>query len=241
MTTVLGDRSRFSSSSDPFSDEEDDEFVTDLPGFMTSKSKSAREILSRRGTVRGFENKVSNSLASIKKRAEDDTLTNTSRRLLRLIEEESADADGRGGKIVVYMTSLSAVRETYQQCRVVLLILRAHRVKVSQKDIMLHDEFHDELKERLGRSEITVPQVFVNGHHVGGQTEVMALNEAGTLADLLTLFEKNHQSDCEVCGSKGFITCMWCQGSKKSIRNRYGTLRCTVCNENGLQLCPECG
>ena len=42
-----------------------------------------------------------------------------------------------------------------------------HRVRVQQKDIMLHDEYHDELKERLGRDDVVVPQVFVNGHHVG--------------------------------------------------------------------------
>ncbi|XP_065846174.1 glutaredoxin domain-containing cysteine-rich protein 1-like [Oscarella lobularis] len=239
MTTIAS-TNRFSSSSDPCTDESDDgDLVADLPAFMTSSSSSSkREIRSKRGTVRGFENKVSTSLAALQKRATDET---QSSRVLRLMEEERADADGRGGKIVVYMTSLSAVRETYQQCRVVLLTFRTHRVRVQQKDIMLHDEYHDELKERLGRDDVVVPQVFVNGHHVGGQTEVLALNEAGALAELLSSFDKILETDCRACGAKGFVPCMWCNGSKKSIRNRYGSLRCTVCNENGLQLCPECG
>ena len=83
------------------------------------------------------------------------------------VQEESPDAEGRGGKIVVYMTSLSAVRDTYGECRKVVLMLRGHRVSVQQKDIMLHDEYHKELKERLDDETVTVPQVFINGHHIG--------------------------------------------------------------------------
>ena len=45
---------------------------------------------------------------------------------------------------------------------------------------------------------------------------------------------------CRVCGGQGFIMCLWCQGSKKGIRNTFGDLKCTVCNKNALQKCPEC-
>lgn len=141
----------------------------------------------------------------------------------------------------MYMTSLSAVRDTYTECRSVVLMLRGHRVPVQQKDIMLHDEYHKELKERLDDDMVvTVPQVFINGHHIGGYKELLDLNESGELAELLKSFEKVSGGDCSVCANRGFVTCLWCQGSKKSVRNRYGTLRCTVCNENGLQVCPEC-
>lgn len=87
--------------------------------------------------------------------------------MILFFQEESPDAEGRGGKIVVYMTSLSAIRDTYKECRSVLLILRGHRVPVQQKDIMLHEEYHMELKERVEDDKVVVPQVFINGHHVG--------------------------------------------------------------------------
>ena len=45
---------------------------------------------------------------------------------------------------------------------------------------------------------------------------------------------------CRVCGGQRFIMCLWCQGSKKGIRNAFGDLKCTVCNENALQKCPQC-
>ena len=45
---------------------------------------------------------------------------------------------------------------------------------------------------------------------------------------------------CRVCGGQGFIMCLWCEGSKKGIRNAFGDLKCTVCNKNALQKCPEC-
>ena len=32
----------------------------------------------------------------------------------------------------------------------------------------------------------------------------------------------NDSGDCGQCGGRGFITCTWCSGSKKSISNRFG-------------------
>ena len=68
---------------------------------------------------------------------------------------------------MVYTTSLSAIRDTYKECRAVNLMLRGHCVMIQQKDIMLHEEYHKELKERLDDDTVTVPQVFINGHHIG--------------------------------------------------------------------------
>ena len=48
------------------------------------------------------------------------------------------------------------------------------------------------------------------------------------------------EETCRVCGGQRFIMCLWCQGSKKGIRNAFGDLKCTVCNENALQKCPQC-
>lgn len=55
----------------------------------------------------------------------------------------------------------------------------------------------------------------------------------------LTL-QSSSEEVCRVCGGQRFIMCLWCQGSKKGIRNTFGDLKCTVCNENALQKCPEC-
>ena len=45
---------------------------------------------------------------------------------------------------------------------------------------------------------------------------------------------------CQLCQGQGFVVCLWCQGSKKGIRNSFNDLKCTVCNKNALQVCPEC-
>ncbi|HET20486.1 MAG TPA: glutaredoxin 3 [Chromatiales bacterium] len=41
----------------------------------------------------------------------------------------------------------------------------------------------DEMEERSGRS--TVPQIFIQGHPVGGYTDLLALDRKGELDDLL--------------------------------------------------------
>lgn len=50
--------------------------------------------------------------------------------------------------------------------------------------------------------------------------------------------------DCKVCGGYGFVPCHKCGGSKNSIANSFTgmfrALRCTHCNENGLELCSAC-
>lgn len=42
------------------------------------------------------------------------------------------------------------------------------------------------------------------------------------------------------------MLCRWCLGSKKSVVNEFAedpskkALKCTVCNENGLERCEDC-
>ena len=61
---------------------------------------------------------------------------------------------------------------------------------------------------------------------------------------LLQRIKVNESGECGQCGGRGFITCTWCSGSKKSISNRFGravvSLKCTCCNENGLMRCTAC-
>ncbi len=61
--------------------------------------------------------------------------------------------------MVVYITSMPAVRETYEQCQRIVLVLRAHQVAFVAKDIYLHPDYNEELRLRLGETKLTVPQV----------------------------------------------------------------------------------
>ena len=51
-------------------------------------------------------------------------------------------------------------------------------------------------------------------------------------------------NNCPLCNGYKLVPCQKCRGSKNSIANDFTTtfraLRCTNCNENGLEPCPEC-
>lgn len=73
------------------------------------------------------------------------------------------DNDGRMGKVVLYVTSVQAVRETHKLCKQVVHILKSRRVVFIQKDVFLHPDYGRELSERMEREEederIALPQV----------------------------------------------------------------------------------
>jgi glutaredoxin 3 len=50
-------------------------------------------------------------------------------------------------------------------------------------DVMMDEKKRGEMRERSKRS--TVPQIFINGQHVGGSDELAALEQAGKLDPLL--------------------------------------------------------
>jgi glutaredoxin 3 len=52
-----------------------------------------------------------------------------------------------------------------------------------EMDVMMDDKKRTEMRERAKRS--TVPQIFINGQHVGGSDELAALEQAGKLDALL--------------------------------------------------------
>ena len=66
---------------------------------------------------------------------------------------------GKGGKIVVYITSIQAVRETYEHCKQVVQVLRGHKVQVTLKDVFLHPDYGKELYKRLECDTVQLPQV----------------------------------------------------------------------------------
>ncbi|KAJ8335707.1 hypothetical protein SKAU_G00390490 [Synaphobranchus kaupii] len=79
-----------------------------------------------------------------------------------------------------------------------------------------------------------------------GAEKILGMNESGELQDLLTKIERvQHPHTCPTCGGFAFIPCPMCHGSKMSVfRNcftdSFKALKCTACNENGLQTCPSC-
>jgi glutaredoxin 3 len=53
-----------------------------------------------------------------------------------------------------------------------------------EMDVMMDDSKRTEMRERSRRT--TVPQIFINGQHVGGSDELAALESAGKLDALLS-------------------------------------------------------
>ena len=52
-----------------------------------------------------------------------------------------------------------------------------------EMDVMMDDKKRTEMRERAKRT--TVPQIFINGQHIGGSDELAALEQAGKLDPLL--------------------------------------------------------
>ena len=52
-----------------------------------------------------------------------------------------------------------------------------------EMDVMMDEKKRAEMRERSKRS--TVPQIFINGQHIGGSDELAALEQAGKLEPLL--------------------------------------------------------
>ncbi len=52
-----------------------------------------------------------------------------------------------------------------------------------EMDVMMDDKKRSEMRERAKRT--TVPQIFINGQHIGGSDELAALEEDGKLDPLL--------------------------------------------------------
>ena len=52
-----------------------------------------------------------------------------------------------------------------------------------EMDVMMDEKKRAEMRDRSKRS--TVPQIFINGQHIGGSDELAALEQAGKLDPLL--------------------------------------------------------
>jgi glutaredoxin 3 len=62
-------------------------------------------------------------------------------------------------------------------------LLERKGVAYDEMDVMMDDRKRSEMRARAHRT--TVPQIFINGQHVGGSDELAALEAAGKLDTLL--------------------------------------------------------
>ncbi|KAK3132010.1 hypothetical protein QOZ80_6AG0514560 [Eleusine coracana subsp. coracana] len=160
-------------------------------------------------------------------------------------------------RVVVYLTSLRGIRQTYEDCRSVTAVLRSYGVRVDERDLSLHAGFKDELRAALAGAQTAaakLPQVFADGRHLGGAEDVRRLHEYGELARALQACEAAAAAGgkgggahlveaCGGCGGVRFVPCDACSGSCKVfvVDDEGGAFRrCPECNENGLMRCPVC-
>ncbi len=85
-------------------------------------------------------------------------------------------------KIVMYCTEVCPYCVRAEQ-----LLKRKGIAGIEKIRIDLQPELRDEMIERTGRR--TVPQIFINGQHVGGYDDMAALDRAGKLDVMLA---ENH-------------------------------------------------
>ena len=76
-------------------------------------------------------------------------------------------AEREHGKVVVYTTSMGVVRQTFQRCLQVQRILGTLLINYEERDVSMNRQVQQELKERMNRNRIVIPQVFVEGQLLG--------------------------------------------------------------------------
>ncbi|KQK18889.1 uncharacterized protein At5g39865 [Brachypodium distachyon] len=162
-------------------------------------------------------------------------------------------------RVVVYTTSLRGIRQTYEDCWAAATILSSYGVRVDERDLSMHAGFKDELRDALALAAhgCRLPQVFVDGRHLGGAEEVRRMHESGELADALEACDAAPcagagkeggfaaAESCGGCGGARFVPCDVCSGSCKVfvVEDEDGAgafRRCPECNENGLLRCHVC-
>lgn len=143
-------------------------------------------------------------------------------------------------RVVLYTTSLRGIRKTFEDCNNVRFIFQSFNVEIDERDVSIHAEFRQELKE-LSEKPVPVPQAFIKGRYIGGMDIITQLHEDGTLATLVDdLPPQLSRGECDGCGGVRFVPCSDCSGSTKIVNEAKEVVRCGECNENGLMRCPIC-
>ena len=81
-------------------------------------------------------------------------------------------------RVIVYSTPFCGY------CSAAKRILIAKGAEVTEIDVMFEQKSRDEMIERSGGRR-TVPQIFIDGRHIGGFDDLSALDKAGELERLL--------------------------------------------------------
>lgn len=68
---------------------------------------------------------------------------------------------------MIYTTSTTIVRVTYERCKLVKKILQNHMIRYEEKDLFMNKDNQRELAERLGSYVVSIPQVFADGSQLG--------------------------------------------------------------------------
>ncbi|MFN4015593.1 MAG: glutaredoxin 3 [Reyranella sp.] len=63
-------------------------------------------------------------------------------------------------------------------------LLDSKGAEYEETDVMMDDKKRSEMRARANRT--TVPQIFINGQHIGGSDDLAALERAGKLDALLS-------------------------------------------------------
>ncbi|KAH8409142.1 hypothetical protein KR009_008968 [Drosophila setifemur] len=195
------------------------------------KATGNSTIRSAKGTVRGVKNRVRNGVATFLQLQQPN--------VKNFMEKDM-------GKVVLYSTSMGIIRDTYAKCANVKQILRTLLIKFEERDIFMSVEYQQEMRERLHDETIRVPQLFVEGQHIGDADTVERLNESGELRQLLKPYKSIATAyTCQMCGGYRLLPCPSCSGSKKSVHRNHFTaefvaLKCMNCDEVGLVKCPNC-
>lgn len=69
-------------------------------------------------------------------------------------------------------------------CHRALRLLDSKGIEYKQIDVSMSSSLRDEMRSRAGGSR-TVPQIFIDGDHIGGSDDLYALERAGNLDPLL--------------------------------------------------------
>uniref|UniRef100_A0A452YWR8 Glutaredoxin domain-containing protein n=3 Tax=Triticinae TaxID=1648030 RepID=A0A452YWR8_AEGTS len=156
-------------------------------------------------------------------------------------EEAAAAAVAGERRVVLYFTSLRAVRPTFEACRDVRAILRGLRVGVDERDVSMDAAFLTELRALMRRDQPPLPQLFVAGRLVGDADDVRALHESGELRRVVAGAPQLPPTPCASCGGSRFAPCVACGGSHRWFSEKTRGFRvCAACNENGLVRCTAC-
>ncbi|CAH8305056.1 unnamed protein product [Eruca vesicaria subsp. sativa] len=195
--------------------------------------------------VASYERELSEEKEQIKMVISSGKTEKKNRETERMILESFPEKCPPGGEdsVVIYITTLRGVRKTFEDCNAVKSVLDSHEVRFLERDVSMHSVFKEELRGILGRKEVKIPVVFVKGRMLGSVEEVMKLEEEGKLGILLECMPKQRLGGgcCCGCGGLRFVMCDVCNGSCKVMDvEKQNTVKCLVCNENGLVLCPLC-